>query len=413
MMRDLIRHILREELNEQRVPPGYWTPDTLKQKAEEFKTEGDFIKYASSAYQTARRMGVLDYVLQNLIRTDRKKYTKDEVSKEALKYKNRNAFKKGSNSHYRAALAHKWMDDVTKHMEYQYKNWSKEDVEKEALKYNYPSEFEYNSPKAYGAAVYHGWLKDVTSHMGKLGSIKKRMVYAYEFPDNYVYVGLTYHKDKRNDQHMKSGPVYSHIKETGLTPIRIEISDYIDAQDASILEQTTENDYRNKGWNILNTAKPGVLGGSYIIWTPETVRDEVSKYDNIFQFRNGSPKAYNAAKRNGWIPELGLENTDVRWDLESVQKEANKYKTRQEFSNNSTGAYQYAVRNKILDDITKHMDVKKIKWTKEMAAQEALNYNRRIDFARGSKRAYDAANKYGWLEDITKHMGIKRKNQYG
>jgi hypothetical protein len=403
-MKELIKYILQEYLNEQRVPRGYWNPETLKQEAEKYKSEGEFILKSSSAYQTARRMGILDYVLQNLEKTDRKKYTKDEVAKEALKYSNRNAFKKGSKSYYRAAIAHKWIDDVSKHMESPYKSWGKEDVEKEALKYNYSSEFEYNSPKAYGAAQYHGWLSDVTSHMGKLGSIKKRMVYAYEFSDNYAYIGLTYHKDKRNDQHMKSGPVYKHIQETGLTPIRIEISDYIDAQDASKLEQSTENKYRNEGWNILNQAKPGVLGGSTPIWTPETVKKESLKYQTVKDFRLGSPKAYNAANRNGWVPELGLIDTDVRWDYESVSNLAKKYKTRKEFSNNNNGAYQFAIRNKILDDITKHMDVKQIKWTKELAAQEALNYKTRNEFAKGSKKAYDAANKYRWLDDITKHM---------
>jgi hypothetical protein len=412
-MRELIRHILREELNEQRVPPSYWTPDTLKQRAEEFKTEGDFIKYASSAYQTARRMGVLDYVLQNIQRTDRKKYTKDEVAKEALKYTNRNAFKKGSSSHYRAALAHKWIDDVSKHMTPSYKTWNKQDVEKEALKYKYPSEFEYNSPKAYGAAVYHGWLQDVTSHMGKLGSLKKRMVYAYEFPNNYVYVGLTYHKDKRNDQHMKSGPVFTHIKESGFTPIRIEISDYIDAQEASKLEQSTENDYRDKGWNILNIAKPGVLGGSNIIWNIDSVKIESNKYKTLSDFRKNNPKAYDAARRNGWLPNLGLTDTQTKWDYNSVKTEAMKYKTRNEFANNNTGAYQFAVRNKILDDITSHMDIKKIKWTKELASQEALKYKTRVDFSKGSKKAYDASLKYDWIDDITKHMVPKRKNQFG
>jgi predicted GIY-YIG superfamily endonuclease len=249
--------------------------------------------------------------------------------------------------------------------------------------------------------------------MGKLGSIKKRMVYAYEFSDNYVYIGLTYHKDKRNDQHMKSGPVYKHIQETGLIPIRIEISDYIDAQDASKLEQLTENKYRNEGWNILNQAKTGLLGGNILIWTPETVRNESQKYKTLSDFRNYSPKAYNAARRNGWLPELGLLNTQIKWDFDSVQKEAMKYKTRKEFSLNSKGAYVFALRNKILDDITKHMDVKKIKWTKELANTEALKYKTKGDFAKNSKKAYETANKHKWLDDITKHMIPKQKNQFG
>lgn len=403
-MEELIKSILREYLNEQRVPRGYWNPETLKQEAEKYKSEGEFILKSSSAYQTARRMGILDYVLQNLKRTDRKKYTKDYIVNLAKNFNKKNDFKKTHRDLYNIARVHGWWEDASRHMIDAYQEWSKEDVEKEALKYNYPSEFEYNSPKAYGAARYHGWLNDVTSHMGKLGSIKKRMVYSYEFPDNFVYIGLTYHKDKRNDQHMKSGPVFNHMNETGLKPTRIEISNYIDAQEASQLEISTEKKYRDDGWNILNQARPGVLGGSSTIWTPETVRQEASKYSTVKEFRLGNPKAYGAAQRNGWVPELGLINTDVRWDYESVNNLAKKYKTRKEFGDNNVGAYQFAIRNKILDDITKHMDVKQIKWTKELAAQEALNYKTRNEFAKGSKKAYDAANKYGWLDDITKHM---------
>jgi predicted GIY-YIG superfamily endonuclease len=283
------------------------------------------------------------------------------VADEAKKYMKRTDFKKGSPYHYRAATQNGWLEDVTQHMPNKYIVWNKEDVHKEALKYQYPSEFYYNSPKAYGTALYRGWYDDVTSHMGKLGSIKERMVYAYEFPDNFVYIGLTYHKDKRNDQHMKSGPVFNHMNETGLQPIRIEISNYIDAQEASQLEISTEKKYRDEGWNILNQARPGVLGGSTPVWTPETVRKESSKYQTVKDFRLGNPKAYNAAQRNGWVPELGLTNTEVRWDYDSVAKIAKKYKTRKEFGDNNPGAYQYALRNKIMDDISKHMDVKQIK----------------------------------------------------
>ena len=403
VMKELIKNILREYIEEQRVPRGYWNPETLKKEAEKYKTEGEFIQKSNSAYQTARRMGILDYVLQNLERTDRKKYKKEYIIDLAKKFNKKNDFKRVHRNLYNIARKHGWWDEASAHMVDAYNTWSKEDVHKEALKYEYPSEFFYNSPKAYGAALYNGWLDEVTSHMGKLGSRKKRMVYAYEFPDNFVYVGLTYHKDKRHDSHMKKGPVYRHIKETGLIPIRIEISDYVDAQDASKLEQTTEKKYRKDGWNILNQAKPGVLGGTPI-WTPETVRAESSKYKTIADFRKNSPKVYNAAYRNGWIPELGLENTDVRWDYDSVAALAKKYQTRAEFGNNHHGAYQFAVRNKILDDITKHMEVKQIKWTKELASQEALNFRTRSEFAKGSKKAYDAASKYGWLDDITKHM---------
>jgi hypothetical protein len=43
-MKDLIKQILLEYVMEQRVPRGYWTPETLKQEAEKYNTEGEFIQ---------------------------------------------------------------------------------------------------------------------------------------------------------------------------------------------------------------------------------------------------------------------------------------------------------------------------------------------------------------------------------
>jgi hypothetical protein len=402
-MRELIKRILHEEFNII-SEANKWTPELVKSIASQYTTLKEFISNDGNAYRAALKLGIMDEILSNMTLTSRFKYKKEDIIDLAKNFNKKNDFKKAHINLYNVARKYGWWEEASKHMVDAYQTWSKEDVEKEALKYQYPSEFFYNSKKAYAVAQYHGWLEDVTSHMGKLGSIKKRMVYAYEFSDNFVYVGLTYHKDKRNDQHMKSGPVFKHIEKTGLTPIRIEISDYIDSQDASKLEQSTENKYRDEGWNILNQAKPGVLGGSTLIWTPETVRKESSKYQTVKDFRLSSPKAYNAAQRNGWVPELGLINTFVKWDFDSINKEAKKYNSRKEFERGNNGAYQYALRNKILDDISQHMIVKNINWTKELAAQEALNYKTRNEFANGSKKAYDAAYGYGWLDDITKHM---------
>jgi hypothetical protein len=297
-------------------------------------------------------------------------------------------------------------------MKYKYEKWTKEKAQKEAEKYTSRSEFEKESPKAYESAFYNGWLDDITKHMEYLGNRFNRLIYAYEFPDNSVYVGLTYNKDKRDDQHLKSGTVYQHKLKTNLTPVRVLKSEYIPAQEATKLEQKTIKDYVDKGWTILNKVKAGNLGGNTIKYTIEVIKNLASKYKTQYDFRKNEPNAYDAAKRNNWFDDLGLEKTFNTWDYESVKKEALKYKNRNEFRKNNLGAYDFAKRNNILDDITKHMQ-KRTKWTKELAQLEALKYNSRIEFSKKSKNAYDASLKYGWLNDITKHMIPKRKNQFG
>ena len=64
-MRNIILKILREHIQEDRVPRGYWNPETLKQEAEKYKTEGEFIQKSGGAYQTARRMGIINQWTKN------------------------------------------------------------------------------------------------------------------------------------------------------------------------------------------------------------------------------------------------------------------------------------------------------------------------------------------------------------
>jgi hypothetical protein len=122
-MRDLIRYIIKEEvlLLEQRKPPGYWTLERLKQEAEKYKTDQEFIKNSASAYQAAKAMGVLEIIFQNLERNSKRRaspnfWTKENVEKEASKYNRRIDFMNKSKGAYLKALEKGWLDDVTKNM---------------------------------------------------------------------------------------------------------------------------------------------------------------------------------------------------------------------------------------------------------------------------------------------------------
>ena len=409
-MKDLIKRILREEfiIEQKNIK---WTKELAHQEALKYKSKSEFEKGSNKAYNSAIYNGWLNDITQHMT-PKYKTWTYDEVYQEAQKYNSKNEFKINSPSYYRAALRNKWIDNVTKHMSPKYNVWTIEKTKKEAEKYTSRSQFERESPQAYGAAHYNGWLPEITKHMEYLGNRASRLVYAYEFPDNHVYIGLTFNKDKRDDQHLKSGTVFNHRIKTNLEPIRVLKSEYIDSQEASKLEGNVLNDYKKNGWIVLNKVKTGNLGGNVVKYTFDYVAKLASKYITQFDFRKNEPKAYDAAYRNGWLDELGLTKTFTNWDYDSVKKEAQKYNTRNDFRVNNIGAYDFAKRNNILDDITKHMIPQKIKWTKEMTHKEALKYKKRIDFAKNSKKAYDAASKYKWLDDITTHMGPKNKNQF-
>ena len=95
---------------------------------------------------------------------------------------------------------------------------------------NNRTEFRKKFPGAYVLLVKQKCLHESCQHMKRLGNLYNRCIYSYEFPDNYVYVGLTYNLHERNLQHIKMGPVFKHIKETNLEPELTQLTNYIDVK---------------------------------------------------------------------------------------------------------------------------------------------------------------------------------------
>jgi len=247
-----------------------------------------------------------------------------------------------------------------------FKYWNnKKRCQEEALKYFTRTDFKINSNGAYEACLRNNWLDEICWHMIKTGNRYNKCVYVYEFPDNSVYVGITYNINKRirDRNKSKTDSVILHINKTGLIPKLIQITEYIPVDLAVKLEFDYINKYNNDGWKILNKVKAGSIG-SVKKWTKE-------KCENI----------------------------------------ALEYKNRSDFRKFANGAYQCAFVNNWLNDICLHM-VNKIKprnyWTKEMCRLEFLKYNTKNDVKLNSVTAYSVAHKNGWIDEFSKHM-IKRK----
>lgn len=94
-----------------------------------------------------------------------KKWTKEKIVEEALKYNKRSEFKKNSGA-YQAALTSKIINEVCSHMNTpQRTQWSKELAHYEALKYENNVDFYKFSKNAYVVARKYGWLDDIRTHM--------------------------------------------------------------------------------------------------------------------------------------------------------------------------------------------------------------------------------------------------------
>jgi predicted GIY-YIG superfamily endonuclease len=277
-MRDLIKNILKEYvIQEQRIQ---WTKKMIEDIASNYEYLNDFRISEWNAYNAAKRNGWLPEIVSKLKRKH-KDWTFDELKKISEKYNKPLDFKMNDKQAYDAAVRRGWISDLTKNMTGgQGKSLTKDEIQK--IAYEYPSRraFELGNKSAYTQAQRKGWLSDVTKHMQYLGNQYKRLVYLFKFDDNSVYIGLTYNKDDRYMSHLTSpnSAVFRHIQKTGLQPkFEIISDDYIDVQDAANLEVCKIQEYRNLGYNVLNTMKGGGLGSCKKKWTKELIIPLVQK----------------------------------------------------------------------------------------------------------------------------------------
>ena len=181
-----------------RKPYGYWTKEKCQEEALKYKTKKDFKK--SGAYTVALKNGFLDEICIHMIPLHQNNWTtKEQCRIEALKYKNKSDFHKKSCGAYVSALKNNWLDDICSHMiEIKKPNgyWTYKRCKEEALKYNTKSEYKIKSKSSYNKSLYCGWLDEICLHMKSIGNKYNRCIYAYEFSDNYVYVGLTCNLEK-------------------------------------------------------------------------------------------------------------------------------------------------------------------------------------------------------------------------
>lgn len=313
----------------------------------------------------------------------RRKLTKELAISEAKKYEYRSDFKKKEPNLYKMICRNKWFDEAFGHMLFKPKMWTKEECYEAASKCETRAFFCKEYPGAYKSSKIHGWFDDICEKNFKVvGNRAQRCIYAYEFPDKTVYVGLTGNIKQRDSQHKNdtNSQVYKHINETGTIPTLKQLTDYLFYEDAAKLEGEFLKKYIDEGWTKLNKIATGGLG--------TTIEPR--------------PKIRDTARRK-------------RWSNEQIIERAKAYQTRKDFAENEPSLYCMASKRKILDEACAHMALlQRRKWTKEEAQNEALKYKERGEFEKNAHGCYLIAMRKGWLNDICKHMnsGYERLKKY-
>ena len=394
-----------------------WTKKMVHKEALKYKTREEFQLNSSPACNYAKKKKWITEVCSHMVNLSGKRAirTKEECHEVTLKYTTYKDFKKKENAVYLYAKRRGWLDEIILHM-FKKSMWKdrKEEVHQVALKYQYRGEFCLKDEYHYEIARRWGWLDEVCSHMVFVGHKYKRLVYVYEFEDKTTYIGLTGNDLKRSHSHKTRGnsPVYKHQQKTGLEPIKKIVTDgYIDSELARDIENETIERYREEGWNVLNRAKAGGLGGSDKIWTEEKILETISKYKYESDFRKNEKKLIRRLHQKKEIKKyvsLLIKDNATFWNEELVKETISKYTHLGDFINNHGGASGWIRKNKkehLLEGLISKNYIRQVmvKWdNKEEIIKEASKYDNITRFMENECGMYKSAIKHGWLDDIKK-----------
>lgn len=349
-------------------------------------------------------------------------WTFERCKEEALKYSTRIEFSDNSRLVYSASRRKGWLDKICSHMNPILESWSEEKILKDIKEYKSIAEIKKNNSKLHSAIYRFKLSNKVHEILGRTGNRFHKCIYSYEFPDNSVYVGLTYNIEKRQKSrdNKPNDSVTKHIRETNLSPIRKQLTDYIDVNEAIKLEEFYVSKYKNEGWIILNQVATGAIGGNVVKWTFETCTEEALKYNTKIDFRNNSSSAYVTAKNKKWLNDICKHMIEIKkpngyWTKEKCVEISMLFDNLTDLAKEYPSCWVIMKRNGWLDELTKHMSPYKRKppkyWNFERSKEMALLCSTRQEFREKYESAYDAARKHGFLDEICAHMKPLRKKR--
>ncbi len=151
-----------------------WNHDTCYEEAKKYKSKAEFEKKASGAYNVARREGwLVNYIWFKKPTHWNKKWNRDTCRREAAKYKSRGDFCENASGAYNVARKNGWLDDYSWFVSgkeiasEKRRKWNYDTCREEAINYKSRSEFAKGSKTAYQVARKNGWLKDYTWFINK------------------------------------------------------------------------------------------------------------------------------------------------------------------------------------------------------------------------------------------------------
>jgi hypothetical protein len=346
------------------MPKKKWFKKNIANEAKKYNRRQKFKKESPGAYKAARVQNILDEVCSHM-GSDR--WTKLKLVKVSQKYTSLKKFRNEQKGAYLYSIKHGYRDEITKHMIREIKPhgyWNKDRCLLEAKKYSNRSDFMRKSSSAYNASLANKWVDDICIHMGSPADGYHHCVYAIiNERKKMVYVGITRQLfNARIKQHKSSNNSSNSKAIIKLTDTRfIKLTEYLyEKKDIKTVETKWVKFYENKNYKILNSIKSlGGTGTSKRIHTDEIIFLEAKKYLRRVDFKNGSPKIYDAAvsqrlldKACSHMRSIAKKNT---WTKENCISCAKTCSTKKEFRESSKSAYDACIKNKWLDEVYQHL----------------------------------------------------------
>lgn len=185
-----------------------------------------------------------------------------------------------------------------------------------AKNYNVVYDFRMENPQHYKWLKHNKLLKEACSHMSYKGGNIERLIYVYEIYIEgikpHAYIGLTYNLDARDKQHLHGGEndsLWRFCKEHNVAIPKPKIlTDYIPKDEASRMEVFYEKEYRERGFETINVAKCGNLGGG-TSHTFEEIEAIGKKYSSKKEWEKNENSSI-AYARNHY---KNINGKNVRW----------------------------------------------------------------------------------------------------
>jgi len=296
-----------------------YTDDDLLKSAQQHKTIGEWRRENIRHYDQALRRGMMPEIRKFLAPEAggvEAQLEDADILAHAAQFQNRRDWRAASEelrlagqpSPFNCAIrrGRDFFSACTAHMDRLHRQYSDEDLLASARKFQTRGEWKLQDRNACEMARLRPIWDECVAHMRPAANpfAKDYTVYAYEFSDRHVYVGLSVVPENRKLAHASRGPVFSHTLLCS-DPVYKTLATGLSFTEAIAAEGEWQADYETKGWLALHKAKAGSLGSIKTAskWTKEAVLADAKRFATKQAWIDGSQGSYRIAKREGWFEE--------------------------------------------------------------------------------------------------------------